>query len=541
MSIDSTERNDFEKSNSVNEEHPVKNGHLQSGDIHSGVSRKKWCLRMLFAAVLILSTLYAYFPSLNMVFINDQLSYFLELDGETSLTSGLQLLDYGTQRQYNKGDEILYRPLLFLFLSMENSLLKRNFKLWNAVNLVLHIFLAYLLFEMLWRIRPTSLAFGVAMMFGLLMSNFTLVTSNHLGGYLIGYGLLLTALWAAREMGSAEENTGSRWFWIYGFSITSAMLFHEIAVIASFAVIAYIGWCRRGKFDTREERYTVTLGTPILIYAVLYSYHAWQCERFLWIDPHGTNSSAIEFLLNISLLIVSWLQHIFLSVSGQIVFSFMNYTSWSLPDGKLIPQIILPGLLWIVVLICLWQGFEWKHFKESLPFATLIFFLIVSYATINVVGRSRNAFQISYYDYFPAFFGAVMLYSLIDFSKVRFAKITVAMVCVLLLIFYNGVGIRKTSRLAEEIYKPVASSLELIERKVRPKLSRPDFSFFVKELPPELDIRLKGFVGYPDQGNVVEMSLLSALYGKHYNAKNPTDIYVIKKVQPDKLDLLMIK
>jgi len=537
MSKNSTGTNDFEISNAVKEKQPIQN----KGDIKPEAVGRKWCLRILFAAVLILCTLYVYFPSLNMVFINDQLSYFLELDGETSLTSGLQLLDYGAQRRYNKGDEVLYRPLLFLFLSLENSLLKRNFKLWNAVKLVLHISLVYLLFEMLWRIRPTSFAFGVAMTFGLLMSNFTLVTSNHLGGYLVGYGLLLTALWAAREMGSAGENTGSRWFWIYGVSMTNAMLFHEIAVIASFAVIAYVGWCRWGKSDIRKKRFVVALGAPILFYAVLYSYHAWQCDRFLWIDPHGTYSSLIELLLNISLLIVYWLQHIFLPVSGQIVFSFMNYTSWSLPYVKLIPQIILPGLLWIIVLVCLWQGFERKHFRESLSFAILIFFLIVSYATINVIGRSRNAFQISYYDYFPAFFGAVMLYSLIDFSRVRVTKITVAMICLLLLVLHNGLEIRKNSRLVQEIYKPVASYLELVERQVRPELSQPGFSFLIKKLPPEWDIRIKGYVGYPDQGNVVEMTLLSALYGKYYNAKNPTDIYVIKKIQPDKLDLLIVK
>ncbi|MBN1470282.1 MAG: hypothetical protein JW925_00755 [Syntrophaceae bacterium] len=535
--MDRKERNIF---NSISEEHSIKKN-LKLMHVDRGAGKKRTSVRILFAALLICSTLFVYFPSINVVFINDQLSYFLELDGETSLGSGFQLLDYGAQRQYNKGDEVLYRPLLFTFLAVENSLLKRNFKLWNLANICLHILVVFLLFTILWRINYTSLAFGFALLFGLLMSNFALVTLHHLGGYLIGYGLLLIALWAAREMASDRESIGLRWFRLYGCAMTGAMLLHEIAVIASLAVIAYVGWCRRRQFNTESKRYIVALGVPVLFYAMLYSFHVWQCERFLWIDTHGANNSPIEYLLNIFLLIVYWLQHIFLPVSGQMVFSYMHFSSWSLDYGKWIPHMIVPGFLWIVVLICIGRGFERKHFKESLPFAMLISFLIVSYAGINVFGRSSHALQISHYDYFPALFGAVLLYSLVDFSKVRSAKKTLALVCLFLLAFYNGLEIRKNSRLVHEMYKPVASYLELVEREVRQKLSRSDFSFFIKAIPPELDIRIKGGVGYPDQGNVVEMHLLRALYGKYYNSENPMELYVIKKIQPDKLDLLVVK
>jgi hypothetical protein len=219
----------------------------------------------------------------------------------------------------------------------------------------------------------------------------------------------------------------------------------------------------------------------------------------------------------------------------------MNFSSWSMPDRAWIPQMIIPGMLWIVTLICLRQGFDKKHFKESLPFSILIFFLIVSYAGINVLGRSSNSFQITHYDYFPALFGAVLLYAWIDFSRIHLTKKMLAMICLVLLVFYNGVEIRKTSCLVQEMYKPLGSYLELVERKVRPKLIRPDSSFFIKELPPELDIRMQGLVGYPDEENLIEISLLSALYGKYYNSKNPTDVYVIKKIRPDKLDLLTVR
>jgi len=68
-----------------------------------------------FAALLIIFTVSAYLPSLDKVFTFDQMSYFLELNGETSLASGFRLFDYEANRQYGKGDEVLYRPLLFTY------------------------------------------------------------------------------------------------------------------------------------------------------------------------------------------------------------------------------------------------------------------------------------------------------------------------------------------------------------------------------------------------------------------------------------------
>jgi len=60
-------------------------------------------------------------------------------------------------------------------------------------------------------------------------------------------------------------------------------------------------------------------------------------------------------------------------------------------------------------------------------------------------------------------------------------------------------------------------------------------------LPEELDIQLKGSVGYPDQGNVITISILQALYGKYYNSEKPKVTYIIRNAHTDKLDLLIVK
>jgi hypothetical protein len=444
----------------------------------------------------------------------------MELNGETSLSSGFRLLDYVAHRHYGKGDEVLYHPLLFAVLALENTLFGRDFRMWNAANLVFHLLVAYLLFEVLWRTRRSLLACGFALLFGLLASNFELVTWNHLGSYLIGYGLLLAALCAAREMVRDEEHSGVRWFWIYGLAMSCAMLLREIAVIASFGVLVYVIWCKGKNLSTNWKKWIAALGVPIIIYAILYSFHIFQCNRFFWVNPNGAVASPMEYLAAIPLLLGHWLQHIFFPTPGQFVFSFMERSTWMPWTGALVP-VLIGVVLWAGLLLCLRHGFERNYLKESLPFGTLIFFLIVSYAGMNVVGRFQYVMEISYYDYFPALFGLVLLYSLIDFSRVGRAGKAGALACLLLLAVNNGLQVRSTSYHIQEVNYPAARYLRSIEQAVRPKLSNPDFYFFLKDIPPELDIELTAMLGYPDQGEEKVMSLFRVLYGKYYKPEKP--------------------
>ena len=540
MPIKADSENDFKICNHANEEHSIINGGFASENAVAGTVRKVWWPRLSFAALLIIFTVFTYLPSLDKVFINDQMSYFLELNGETSLASGFRLLDYGANRQYNKGDEVLYRPLVFVVLALENSLFYRDFRLCNVANLVFHLLVAYLLFEVLWRIKRNLLACGFALLFALLMSNFELVTWNHLGGYILGYGLLLVALWSAREMVQDNEYSSILWFWIYSIAMTCAMLFHEIAVIASFGVIAYVSYCRRSKLNTKWVKLIAATCTPILIYAVLYSFHVLQCNRFFDL-AHGFVSSPIKYLAAILLLILYWLQHIFFPVSSQLVVLAMYRSSWTKLSGTMIPEIFVAGVLWAGTLFFLRQGFELKYLKKNLPFAALICFLIISYAGMNIVGRFNTAMEVSYYDYFPALFGMVLLYSLIDFSRVRQTSKLAALACLFLLTLNNGWHVQNISNNIQEVYSPMAQSLKWIEQTVRPKLSNPDFSFDIKGIPKELDMKGKVFWGYPDQGNYFAMPLLYVLYGKYYNSITPSHILVIRDIRTGKMDLLTTK
>ena len=486
--------------------------------------RGGWRARLPFALLLVLGVAWTYYPALDRVFVADQIGYFAELQGKTSLASGFGLLDYVVHRQYARGDQLLYRPLLFTGLAVENAVFRRDFRAWNAANLVVHLLVAYLLFEVLWRLRRTGLACGVAMWFALLAANFELVTWNHLGGYMLGYGLLLLALFAARE--ADAEHAGRQWLWIYGVAMAGAMLEHEIAVVAGFGVAALALWRRWRKCGRGDRRWLAVALAPVLIYAALYAHHVAQCDRFFWVNPHeGGAVTAAGRLAALPALLLGWARHILLPRTGQLAFSALRRSLWMPATGELTGEVLAALALWAGAGISLWRGFCRQHLKAAWPFGAAMALLILAYAGLNLTGRPAYAMQVPYYDYFPALFGAVGLYALIDFSRVGRVGQTAALAFLLLLAAGNGVLVRRTGERLQEMNRPLARYLEWVERTVRPKLSDPDFSFAVRNVPSALDLTGPLVFGYPDQGMVVTIPLLHFLYGKSYDSATPAETF----------------
>ncbi len=484
--------------------------------------RNRGWSRWLAAALIALCGAWVYWPALNRVFAGDQIAYFLELDGGTSLASGLRLIDYPAVRQHEKGDEVLYRPLTHLGLALENAAFGRDFRRWNLASLVLHLGVACLLFGVLWSIRRTPLALAGALWFVLLPSNFELVSWNHLGVYMLGYGLLLAALRAARELG--EDGAGARWLWIHGITMTGAMLVHEIAVVAAIGSAAFVAWSRWKKPRTNWKSLAVAGGAPLLIYAVLYGFHVARCERFLWVDPHAAASSWAG-LASLPPLLGQWAQRILLPGHSMLGVRAFWRSGWLPPSGDWAWGTWGAGVLWLGLLACLWRGLARRRLKEAWPFGALLALLILSYAAMNGLGRS-NAMAIAYYAYFPALFGCVLLYSLFDFSRLGRRAQPLALACLLLLAALNGWHTRRISEQVREANRSAAQFHGWLEQAVRPWLGEPGFTFAVEGVPPELDIQGPVRVGYPDEGRTVTKTLLQCLYGRHYDRAAPAETFV---------------
>src|SRR5688572_13233609 len=90
-----------------------------------------------------------YWPAMNRVFAADQLWYFAEVGGHDSLALGLRHVDYALTRVYWKGDDLLFRPILFIWLAIANRLFSYHHVWWNVANLAIHVGVAITLLRLL--------------------------------------------------------------------------------------------------------------------------------------------------------------------------------------------------------------------------------------------------------------------------------------------------------------------------------------------------------------------------------------------------------
>src|SRR5436190_23571983 len=101
--------------------------------------------RNILLFILLLAINYLIFsPAFVRVFAHDHIYYIAELHGSDRFSDGLQLCDYSVERKNMKGDEILYRPLLFVWMAAESALFSWDHVYWNMANFVLHIVVALL-------------------------------------------------------------------------------------------------------------------------------------------------------------------------------------------------------------------------------------------------------------------------------------------------------------------------------------------------------------------------------------------------------------
>ena len=476
--------------------------------------------RLAFAALLLV-VVWAYLPSLNRFFAGDQLLYLAELDGDRSWSTGLGLLDYSGARQFNKGDELLYRPVLMFWLAAQNVAFGVDFRAWNLVNLAAHLAVVWLLFEVLWRMHPCGLAHAFAGWFALLAANFELVTWSHLGGYMLGYGLLLAALLAA---GTAWRSGRPRAWLAYALAVFPAMLVHEIAVVAAVLVpLMALPRLIRAQSRPHPRIAWVALLAPLAVFAGLYAIHAARCARLFWVDPGDGRVTPWTLPLQMLAAWKIWIVRILFPARVDYWTAPFKRTLWALPlDAAARAALLVQIGAWIGIAASLRKAVRRERWKQAAPFAGLVALLLAAYTAMNCLGRTSFVAHATYYPYFCALFGAVGICSLLDFSGVRRRDRWIAAVLIAGLGLGNGLAVRRASERMNQANRPVARYHELVARAVRPRLADPNFTFAVANPDREVDPFVTFSVGYYDQNIQRRLSVTEILYGPRHSHFLPT-------------------
>ncbi len=517
---------------------PVRPGVAEKDKQESSPQRegtaRRWLSRVpstvwtaLFLAAVAAVTVLVYYRALNRVFAADQLCYLAELNGSESLWDGLRHYDYGVTRHYWKGDEALYRPLLFVWLAVNHWLFGSNYFWWNVVNLGLHLAVVFSLYALLRTLQASPVAGLFTLLFAVLASQFDLVAWNHLGGYLAGFVCFLLALIAAQRLLDAPQSSKTPWLVLFTLFMTAACLFYEVLVVMSAFVALYLWYAEFRRVEGFRWRVALASVLPGLIFTGLYIVHVLHCPRPLYVDHLKQGDHAALLVVRQALeQIWNWLKQVacpwdYSYVTYPFARSKLEQISTS-GTSSLMVWAVAAGCLVLLVGLC--RTFHRAHLFRRIPLVLTLLATVVAYATVIGIGRRGMYANNPYYTYFFSLILVILLYALPDWSSKRVYWFPV--ICGLgVFVFVNAyftysasVSVAVANHLSDRYF----TSLRHFIAEHR---QEPGFSFVARDFAPppnQLDATVGLLHGYPDTATVLTNLPASAVFfPRYYDPNHP--------------------
>jgi hypothetical protein len=480
--------------------------------------RIRWTFPLFFLAALAV-----YHPALNRVFTADQVWYFAELNGRTSLFEGLRRVDYAATRQYWKGDESLFRPLLFVWLAVENTLFSYHHVWWNVANLILHSLVGFSVFRLLVAIRRTWWALPAAVLFVVLKPPLELVVWNHLGGYLFACLFLTIGLRAFVRLLEGKEHPRATAVFVASF--TAAGLFYETMIpISLFAAAILMIASRQWKF---------ALLTPALVFGALYLIHAQHVPRLLYVDnPDAAALSVFHRVAgNLShAAVATWTWALELAFPAWLVIvpaAFDRFQILFSPNARSFASIINIALA-AVALVVAAASISRSQIQRSGPLLILLAVSLLLYAFVIGLGRPLSLVLSSgYYPYVPCTLLIVFCFALIDVDRLLGWRAVLAGTVLVGAIAIHAAGTYAVARETGRLNDSASRLLVRVSRFVDAHKSEPDFTFVIRAHLQNLDPQIALVRGYPDDGAapILSRRLTEIVFARFYNSANPKYVF----------------
>jgi hypothetical protein len=473
-----------------------------------------------------------YAPALNRVFVADQLWYFAERGGDTSLGSGLRHVDYAATRQYWKGDDALFRPALFVWLAVATATFSYHHVWWNVANLALHVLVAWCLLRLLLVIRPSPLAVGVSLVFVAATPAVDLVTWSHLGGYLIAYAAFLAGLRVFVGRLTGETPTW-RSDLTYVAAFTLGGLSHELMLWAAILTGTLIAWHSLRRGQRLSLRLTSVIAAPLLIYAVLYAGHLQRVERPEFVsrrDAAGPFSAgAIVQAVGPGLGAVwTWAaetaQPSALRLSTTIYTRAIKTLDASWRSGWRLVDVGLAAAVLIMVALTT----SARQLRGLGPLLIVGAGVLWGHAVMIAVGRGPDEFAVSaYYLYLPSLVFAILVYAAIDGSRVTGWMRPGTVIVLGGLLLTHGRATLATTRGIGRVNEAASVYLSSVARFVDTHRHEPDFTFTIPVVALNLDDPIDLFVGYPDNPArpMQTPRVTEILFARYYRAEGARYTY----------------
>jgi hypothetical protein len=478
--------------------------------------------------VLCLVVWFLYAPATNRVFAADQIWYFAELDGQRSLQAGLQHYDYAASRRYWKGDDALFRPLLFAWLAAANTALGPRHVAWNIATLAIHMAVVAALYALLISIQPSPFSFLIALLFAVMKPAADLVLWNHLGGYLLAWLCLLIALRAFVLMMQSKDRLPRAHTITFVAAFGAAALLHEsmvpVSIVAAMLLVIH---ARRVRQRLSPLLYSI-LFAPALVYGTLYVFHLGRVARPAYVDPSGDADSfgasrLLAVIPRTLRTLVDWTMEIALpaalDIRGEAYTRLSVRFEPSMDSASHWFNALLALAAFGILMTCVSRERLRRHAALLIVLATTA----VGYAGIIALGRTRSeTLAVGYYLYLFSLVTVVIAYAAADLSRLRGVRALASWAVLILLVALHWTETQSVVSRVSAANQPASAYLRNIERFIDAHRHEADFSFATQRasaLDPEIEL----VEGYPDDPGAIvrRMRVTEILFRRYYNRDRP--------------------
>ncbi len=426
----------------------------------------------------------------------DQIGYFSELNGSSSMSDALHLLDYGLSRRFAKGDEVLYRPLSFLWLAVAHKLFYYRAHGWNIANLFFHQINLILLFFLLYTIRRSHFALFFTLLVAILPGSFPLTWNQHLGGYLLGFGFYMAGLIFYYSMRSTMPLSLTVFYSIF---TTVSCFFYELIVPFSLAAIPFLFQPQNKKLFL--QRLPLLLA-PFVTYSLFYVFRDFSSTQRLFYTEEWSLPSFFQGKTITNSFWFAWQKF-----TDMIAYAFPS-RRWQ----KLVFISIAFGIVYPAIL----------SKDHPVPRKFRVFPLVILKTYVFFLGFMRSSVFRDYYTYLFYLLTIIFIYSVLDFSKLKGSRAFIFLACFFVIFFYHFRQRQKEIAIEIETFKPIAQYFKLIEAFIDKKGGEPNFSFAITNPYKKADEVYELKPGYPDGPDAVEKKRVSEIvFARYYKKTDP--------------------
>lgn len=480
-------------------------------------------------ALIALSICLAYGPSLHHMPRGDHLMYLAEADSRTSLWDlTIGSIDLNRTRAYGHGDEVLFRPVIYVLLGLEKYFFGYNFASWQLLGIALHIVVTGCLLRLFLTLYAGWASVCAALFFGLLFVNSEMVTWHHINGYMVFAAMVCVALrHCYLLLGNSPQSQGS--YKVLWAALCVAAFTYEMGIVIALLIAAAL-W---NKGAGKE-------GAGLLVIPALYgaaSVLNAQTHPALLQGTAWSGADAVRLIKGMIFAPFYWLYvglcpfkffWQFAARSGPSITPPQFIDSLFFMNGPALLGVSLAGLYsmaWISTVKNLTRA---QVMVCAIAWAALLGFAVIIFAGRGRVDGIWNVVQTNmHYFYMAWLFAAVALFFAVDWKAVS-ARLK-GCVCVLLvcLAVLNGMRVYGVSVGRAVENQAGIALIARLESLVRQHGREPDFSFYVDPHYPGNFLSENIYRRGDPPGR--KYTLIEALYPRYHTAHNPKYSFSLNK------------